>query len=57
MASISSPHLNRNTDPELQEPLTVAELQQRFREQADQALCFVLDPREEKTEARRPGRV
>lgn len=47
MTSISSPRLNRNTDPELQEQPTVAELQRRFREQANQAMSFVLDPREE----------
>jgi len=47
MESISSPRLNKNTDPELQEQPTVAELQQRFREQSDHVVAFALDPRED----------
>lgn len=44
---ITSPHLNRNSDPELNEQPTVAELEQRFREQAEQVMAFALDPRDE----------
>ncbi len=43
--SISTPALNRNNDPALQERPTVAELQQRFREQTDAVMAFALDPR------------
>jgi len=46
---ITSPALNRNSDPELQEQPTVAELQQRFREQANALVAFALDPREKGT--------
>lgn len=46
--SIASPRLNRNNDdPELQEQPTVAELQQRYREQAESLMAFALDPRKE----------
>ena len=44
--SISTSTLNRNNDPELQEQPTVAELQQRYREQSDQLMAFALDPRD-----------
>jgi len=47
MNRITSPRLNRNDDPELQEQTTVAELQERFREQADQLMAYALDPRED----------
>lgn len=43
---ITCPRVNRNTDPELQVPPTVAELRQRFRAQADELVTFALDPRE-----------
>jgi len=44
---ITSPSLNRNNDPEMQEQPIVAELQQRFREQANELMAFAQDPREE----------
>lgn len=47
-SSITSPALNRSTD-DMQEQPTVAELQQRFHEQADALVAFALDPREKGT--------
>lgn len=43
---ITHQSLNRNTDPELQERPAVAELKQRFIEQAEKLVAFSLDPRE-----------
>lgn len=44
--SITSPALNRNNNPELEEQATVAKLRQQFHEQANGLMAFALDPRE-----------
>jgi hypothetical protein len=49
LTTITSPTLNRNSDPDLLEQPTVAELQQRFVEQTNDVMAFAREPREQGT--------